>query len=341
MLTGVIFAALMVTNVEIDTESACPGEAMVRAEFLRLGLDSSPGVVGDRVILTEGRNGEVGLELKGPDGTDLGSRTFSPPFQCDELARAVALAVAIWESDIHPEYTPILVAQEPTVPEISVADTPAAIRPQEIVAKPPSSPPSVDGRSHLVRKSAASRSRDPVIADSEVGVGASIFQAPTATEFASDGIALGMGVIAIKRPRSWPLGLWLSGNVEENRTTSLSLGSGQWRRTRGTAGVTRSRRMGTSSLVLEGRGGISAAWLSAKGMGFAMNYAASTYDLGLEGGLRVSMRHSALLPWIDFSVVRWLSSHELLESNPQGGRPLPVWLLGLTLGVSLGWSSDG
>jgi hypothetical protein len=323
MLSGVTLTILMVTNVEIHTGLVCPNPEMVSAELLRIGLDSSMGVSGDRATLSEGPMGSLVLELTDSTGVQLGARTFPRPFECAEVARAIALTVAIWESDVHPEFTPELAARQRPIPTEPARET---FVPKEIAPKAPLPP-----------VGEAPQLRTPLSHEFEVGFGVSVLQAPTALDLDARGLALGIGVIGIHRPRKWPLGLWLSGNVEEKRTTSLLMGSGEWRRTRATAGVLRSMRTGTSTIAVEGRAGVSVAMLSANGVGFATNYSVNTFDAGMEGALRLELRRVALSPWIDLNVVRWLTSYELLHSNPERGQMLPHWLIGLTVGFSFAW----
>ncbi|MDZ4695344.1 MAG: hypothetical protein SGI86_09340 [Deltaproteobacteria bacterium] len=323
-----VLVALLATNVELRSDLECPSEAAVNAELLRFGLATSVGKQGDRVDLTRGEHGEVLLALTGEDGAKLGDRTFEPPFECHELASAIALTVAIWESDLHPEYTPILGSREGTD-----VDTTAPVEtspPRNVVEEP---------RISSVRDER--RTRDASILDSEVGIGASFFQAPTQPAFASSEFAVGIGVIGIHRPPAWPIGIWLSGNLEQNRTTEVALGKGEWQRTRGTLAMTRSFPLARSHLFLDGRAGLSAARLSASGVGFAINFDASSFDLGVELGVRLSLRRSAFVPWLDLGVVRWLSSSVLRQTDPESGQSLPNWLFGMTLGVSLGWAAGG
>jgi hypothetical protein len=333
MLAGLIFATLMGTTVEIHSELSCP-EATIRNELLQVGLDSSMDGMHDRVRLKNGAIDEVILELITPDGEALGSRTFSPPFTCDEVARAIALTVAIWESNVHPEYTPVLAERQREAPVAPVQEIAAPTADRPVLTN-------VDVRQAAPGASRTNEVPDPFAADFEIGAGASLFESPASGSGDAEGIALGIGIVGIHRPRAWPLGLWLSGNIEENRAMSLLLGSAEWRRTRANLGVLRSVRVGGSPFFIDGRGGIAAARLTAKGVGFATNFTANSFDLGVEGGLRLSMRHKAFVPWIDFSIVRWLSSDELLQSDPDSGRRLPDWLFGLTLGMSLGWKTGG
>jgi hypothetical protein len=77
---------------------------MVNARFEELLPASRLVTAGDTAWLTEKDDGHLWLSLRRADGTLIGERLLDRALGCQDLARAAAVALAAWLSDVHPDF---------------------------------------------------------------------------------------------------------------------------------------------------------------------------------------------------------------------------------------------
>jgi hypothetical protein len=90
-------AALVVTGPDIDARTDCPSAVEVARELRELVGDAAPAPTGERLELW--RDGEALHVRLGDAHGSLAERTL-PGSNCVELARAVAVLVAAWRTDV-------------------------------------------------------------------------------------------------------------------------------------------------------------------------------------------------------------------------------------------------
>jgi len=86
-----------IASLEIAGDAICPDAASVRAELARLGVPA----LADQHHLVITRNGDaIAVELRSTTGDVIGARSLPVDAACGELAAAVAILVATWETEL-------------------------------------------------------------------------------------------------------------------------------------------------------------------------------------------------------------------------------------------------
>jgi hypothetical protein len=118
LTSAVLFAAL---PVRVQSQ-ACPSGPQVE-QLLASMLPSISHTVRPDLARVERRAGGLHIELSQAQGAVIAERMFDRDGSCAELAELAAVAIASWESDVHPEFgrphvepgpAPVLAAQPPT-----------------------------------------------------------------------------------------------------------------------------------------------------------------------------------------------------------------------------------
>jgi hypothetical protein len=124
---GMVTAWSLVAGLAVEAASDCPSAAMVRARLEPLLPAQMLEDSADTAWLIGENEGQVRLRLTRADGTLVGERLLERALGCQELARAAAVALAAWLSDIHPEFAPAGLL-EPDAPAPAAAPGPAPPR---------------------------------------------------------------------------------------------------------------------------------------------------------------------------------------------------------------------
>ena len=85
--------------VRVDGTTTCPTPEHVTARLAQLVTAGTDSAVPDHALLSE-RGDHIEVELESGAGRLLGRRQFSRQPSCDELASAIAVAIATWEADL-------------------------------------------------------------------------------------------------------------------------------------------------------------------------------------------------------------------------------------------------
>jgi hypothetical protein len=124
---SLVTAWFLVAGLAVEAVSDCPSAAMVRARLEPLLPAQTLKTSADTAWLIGENDGQVRLRLTRADGTLVGERLLERALDCQELARAAAVALAAWLSDIHPEFAPAGLL-EPDAPAPAAAPGPAPPR---------------------------------------------------------------------------------------------------------------------------------------------------------------------------------------------------------------------
>jgi hypothetical protein len=114
---GVLVALLLAGAVQVESAVPCPTGAEVEARLAPL-LTPAPGPP-DRALIG-GAGGRLTLTLVRPDGSAVVERQLEARGSCADLAGVLALMVAVWHAQQHPELplAPTLATPAPSPPRL-------------------------------------------------------------------------------------------------------------------------------------------------------------------------------------------------------------------------------
>lgn len=287
----------------IQATGQCPGASDVERRLLPL-LPGDVASAADRATITEDvPGGAVVLALARPDGSLIAERRLPRAGTCAEQAETVAVAIAVWEAEIHPEIALRLdrLGSEP----------PGAVPPKADVAR--RAPPVATPRAWTVAVGAAALGS---------------WQEGAAAPGGRVEVALG-----------GPDGPWrlrLAGTVIGYHTASFPPGEARWWRAHGGLGADHLWTLGPRWTLALGAGGLLGV-ATVEGSGYSNNRTTRNIDVGGEGMLRVQRRLRAITPWAGFAVAVWLRAQTLDVTGLQTYLLLPRIEPLLALGADFGW----
>ncbi len=286
---------LAVSAVQVEAE-VCPSardiEAALATTLAVPAGAARPGVVR---VLRQGHR--LLVELLDGNGMLVGERALDDSDRCAELAAEVAVVVASWLSDVHPEFSP-------SGPEPPLAAAGAAKR-------DPGPPPEPGTRASF-----------------DVAAGISWSYAGSA--------AVGGSLAATWIPRRSGLGLRLSAGTETARALELGEGrQAIWRRW--TATTEGDWRAGRGPLVLDVHAGLAWTLLTASGAGFPQETSFSSPASGVTAGARLSWWTTRRVAWwLGGETAYWLRRQLVAAAPAAPERQIPRWSVMATLGLALG-----
>jgi hypothetical protein len=275
-----LFVVLWLT-MQIQGAGSCPAASEVEA---RLGPLLPPDFAdgsSDRAIIAEGADGALSVSLARPDGKVVDHRRLPPAASCDEQAETVAVTLAVWEAQIHPE--------------ISLRLDRLAAR-----SRLPPAAPSVD--------LAVGRPIEPNLHPTKAttwAVGAGFVDSWQSGSLASGG-RLDAMLGAVGRPWRWHL------SAVGLAPHALGLGPGQasWWRLNLALGADYALPFGRRWALALGAAGVLGV-VFADGSGYSTDRTTTSTDLGVEAMLRVELRLRTLRPWLGLALVTWLRRQTL------------------------------
>lgn len=311
--------------VAISSEATCPSAEDVAARVSALLTARESSEPPDLARIIE-REGALVVTLARGDGTVIGERALDRGYPCADLAAAAAVIVASWESDVHPEFR--LAAPE-------AGGSPAAIAAPPPSAAPPIPPPAPPP---------APRSRPPVViarpapaaarSTFDVGAGVTGSLAPSGNGAAP---ALGALVSATWLPPARRVGARAALTAAAERELPLGTASVRWRRVSASLGPTLRVSPPGRPLVIDLHAEALAAWVSATGVDFSKDHAASAVDAGLGAGVRLSWRpEHVVFPWLEVGGAAWLRSPTAYTAPGDASIVLPRGEVLLAIGLAFG-----
>jgi len=299
----------------------CPRAEEVERQ-LALLLPSAVAVVPGRpdVATLEDVEDRLRVTLAREDGTLLGRRELTTKASCGELASAVALVLAMWESDVHPEFVLELPAPTAPPPEVApplAAPVPApAPRPTFAVAE--AQPPL--------------RHRGALDFGAAFGVVAATQAAEGSRE---DDLAWSATLVGTWLPaaRGWGGQLTFFGDGE--RAQPLPVGEARWRRAGGSLGPVFRWYPSRGRTHLDLHTALMVAALGVRGAGLGKTAEDWSLDEGGAAGVRVRVPLGRTwCPWFGLAVEVW-PRKQVVYTRPDGeSASLPRAEVRLSLGVS-------
>jgi hypothetical protein len=103
MFTAALVGATLLGALPVHVEaSGCPSSAEIEGRLGAMLRTTSPGSTDVARVTRSGAG--LQIELVSPDGAVIAERGLDYAGTCTELADMVAVIVASWESDVHPEF---------------------------------------------------------------------------------------------------------------------------------------------------------------------------------------------------------------------------------------------
>jgi len=303
--------------VRFTGDAGCPTAAEVDARLSTLLPTASPCGERDLAALEESGS-RLRVTVRRPDGRTLGERELDRGHSCADLAAAVALVIATWESDVHPEFALALPAMEeparrsPVAPVAPVAEVKAERRAAPVAVRPEATARAAFDLGAALVASAAPHTLDGSFQSDLVAAAA------LAAGWVHDGRGLGVR---------------LALGIAADRIVPLGPGEAHWRRATVAFGPQyRLFAFGTTLLDLHGE--LTAAGLNVRGERFATNDDGWSFDLGVGAGARLWMGAGAWRPWVDLSVAVWPTEHVVYAAPSREGVSLPAVEISLALGMA-------
>jgi hypothetical protein len=265
------------------------------------------------------------ITLKGADGLVLGERRLLVEGDCDAQARAVAVILATFLSDIHPEYLSLLPATEAHSP---VEPNPATVAPEAPSSPPPPPPkapppPPPPPRSSPVRPPLSPPKRQPSEWLVAIAAGA---------EFSSEFVpAAALSLSLLPEPE----GFGARAFVLVTGTADRQLGDEVASSFRLPLGVGPLFRVGRRSAWCDLSAGASVGWLHVEGRTFENNESANDIVFGPFVGVRAGTEWLGLRPFAEVGALAWPGESTLVASSPDATARLPWFEAFLLAGVGI------
>jgi hypothetical protein len=299
-----LLAALLFA-LEVRAAGDCPAAADVERQLLPLLGDGAAEHVADVATITRRADGSVTVSLADPSGQAIGDRRFPRARTCDEQAKTVAVTLAIWESQLHPEIALRLDRLSPEAPPAPPPPVPAvAIAKQQPLPQAPRSELSL-GVSALAGVQEGAWAPGARV---ELGLG------PAGARWRARLAGVGLGSHALDVPP----------------------GQATWWRAYAQLGVDLDVARGRRWAAVVGAGGV-VGLVSISGEGFTENRTSRSVDLGAEGRLRLEWRPGVVRPWLGGAVVGWLRRQDVDLQGASSGAALPRVTPMAALGADFVW----
>jgi len=277
-----VLATYLLVALTVQAEGDCPGARDVERELGRLLGEES--AARDVATIAGGVDGAVSLALADASGQPIGARTLPRARTCSEQAKAVAVTLAIWEAQLHPEISlglDRLPSDQPSRPLSSTEATPVA----RVAAPPP--PPT----------SAAARELTSGLA--------------ALGDFQSSGWAPGGRLELGVGPTSGSGGRWRARLAVVGvgpHSIELPPGRVSWWRAFAQLGADYDVARGRHWAGVLGAGALGGV-VSIAGAGFPVDRTSRSLDLGVEGRVRTELRlgrKGQVRPWVGATVAMWV-----------------------------------
>jgi hypothetical protein len=315
--------------VRFTGDAGCPTAAEVDGRLSALLPTASPSGERDVAALEESGS-RLRVTVRRPDGRTLGERELDRGHSCADLAAAIALVIATWESDVHPEFVLALPAlAEPARPSPIAPSGPAVDR-----SSAERAPPVAEATRE--RRAAAAVAAPPETPREAFDLGAALVAsaAPHTLDgsFESDLVAAA-GIAAGWVHHGRGTGARLALGIAADRVVPLGPGEAHWRRATVAFGP-QYRLFIAGTTILDLHGEVTAAGLNVRGQRFATNDDGWSFDLGAGAGARLWMGTGAWRPWVDLSVAVWPTEHVVYAAPSREGVSLPAVEISLALGMA-------
>jgi hypothetical protein len=297
MMIGVVMAA---SPVDVRSSTNCPSTEAIVEQLLPLlpataGLAEGQDLAEIKVGAVQARGAmELHLRLVRPDGSEVGDRNLVMRGACQDMAEAVAMVIAAWEtkplSGAVPDDVPAVGATISVAQVHAFQSASAPIRPWQILVA--------------------------------AGAGAAFVGGVAAT----GGVDVRGGPVT----SHWQLRFGVAS--ETARQFNLSPGRVDWRRTSAALGVCWHLRDPSWLFSLDA--GPVAGWATLAGSGFSPNDQNSSFDYGFAAGLRAGRSFGRWSLWAEWRTNLWAQVQRATVTGADFARELPQLDTAVSLGLS-------
>jgi hypothetical protein len=296
--------------VSVEGSAECPSPAEVSEKLAAIMAVPEIEGPGDRVTVSSSESG-VTVALRTAEGAVLGERSVSAGGTCDERARAAAVIIAAWLTDIHPEYRNSL-PQEPPPPAPTALPeaAPAEAKPVETKSKAP--PPRPHEPAPARRFSFAVAAG---IQYSEPGVTPAF---ELSSRFALEETGFGAFAFALV---TLPL--------------ERAIGAGNSLSFRWPVGAGPLFRLRAGSTLVDFGVAPAVGWLHVEGKDFEANESDDAAVVGALLGVRAAANWTFVRPFVSAGLLGWFTRSTVVAHAPEAAFVLPfveaTFLLGLSV----------
>jgi hypothetical protein len=296
--------------LDIVSDSTCPAPSAVGA-LLREILGLSSGEHVDEVAHVIHEEGLLLVSLRAKDSRVLGERRLPSDGSCEDLARAAAVVLASWLTDVHPEFVPLVPAPPPL-------DVPPSVTPPASTAAPRPSPIGrVSSTGRVVPRGALS-----------LRLGASLGLGFVPTPLA----LVGSASVAVV-PDGSGIGVTLRGGLSTVRSLEVDGGRALYRRWPLQGGAV--LRFAGTRVSGELEGGAALGWLAVAGRSFGTNHDASDATFGPFVTARAIGSGRTIQPFAELSGMYWARVTRVYGDPARPSVTLPPVELSLSVGLAV------
>jgi hypothetical protein len=280
-LTALVFWSFLLSQSGlVVSPQDCPAAATVDARVRDiLGLSAEARLDERATIAREGAS--LRVTVRSSDDRVLGDRLLQADGDCNELAGAVAVVMAAYISDVHPEYLASLPANAAPVPLSPHLNRDAGAAPV---------PRGVDSLRHF-----------------RLGLA-------LGAEFSGAGAVPSGALGAAWLPAHSGFGFAASATINGARQTQLSNGTLRYFRWPLTLGP--AFRVPASGVELDLQAGPAVAWLHLEGVDFSPSASKDTFGIGGFAAARVSASSGAFAPFAELKAIGWQHTEAFVRRGP-------------------------
>jgi hypothetical protein len=294
--------------IQIDGAGTCPTTTEIQRQLAPLLPSGGAIDLSDRARIAESADG-LDVALARSDGRTVARRRLPRSGTCAEQAETVAVTLAVWEAQIHPEI---------------------ALRLDRLGATPTAGTAATVGRAGAAPTVA--RAAEPAAQ----GPGLFAVGAAVVGSWQPGSIAPG-GRVDVTRGTaggSWRARLSLA--ALGRHTMSLPPGEATWWRLYAAAGTDYVLSIGAGWQVTLGAAGVLGAVMAA-GSGYSNDRTTRSADVGVETLARAELPRSALRPWLGVALLTWLRRQDVVVTGQGASAALPRFEGVLALGADFCW----
>jgi hypothetical protein len=293
--------------VQIDGNGSCPAAAEVDRKLGPLLSSGFASAAMDLAVIVEDGDG-LSISLARPDGRMVARRRLPRARTCAEQAETVAVTLAVWEAQIHPEISLRL-------------DRLAGVQSAALAAPRPAEPAPT-----LARPRELVPARELTAAVGAAAVGG--WQRGSVAPGGRIDATLG----AVGRRLRWRLSLAALGS----HALSLPPGEATWWRAYLAPGADVVLPVGRRAQLALGAAGVLGV-MTAHGSGFSMDQTTRSADFGVEAMVRLELRLGTVRPWLGAGLLTWLRRQTLDVTGEAASAALARVEPWLALGADFCW----
>ncbi len=303
---GIVLA--LIAAMEIQIPGGCPRLADVQRHLAPLLAPGFDARTQDRALVAEGGDGGVTVMLARADGGGTATRQLPRAGSCEAQAETIAVLLASWEGEIHPELSLRASVSTPSAGAPRGEDSGA-----------------LGVAARVTTPSSARRG----LAIEAVGIGVGGAWSPDSlAPSARIDLSVGNGV------SGW-LGR-LSLEVAGEQTISVAPGHGDWWRAALALGTDYGARLGQRWIARAGVAG-SLGFVTVGGSGYAHDQRATSVDAGAEALARIEWRRGRIAPWFGVALLARLRRQYVDVGGANGSATLPLLEPSIALGADFRW----